>query len=280
MTKSGSIASRRDARPDSHLGAKARRLLISLCREGRVTAPDKAALHELIADDLVVQDAAGMPRITQAGRAHAARLHAEMAGAGAGEAGSAPGAFRAQHMSLVTRDIAGALETGGSGAIKVLVNDSESPLAWLARRKAKDGRAMIEPVQFVAGERLRADFTRAQLSPRVTSNWSSPMASGRGGGAGGAHHATDLALAARQRVRAAMQAVGPEFSGPLMDVCCFLHGLEQIERERGWPPRSAKVVLQLGLDRLARHYGLMEEARGAAHARLRTWLAEDASFTA
>jgi len=75
-----------------------------------------------------------------------------------------------------------------------------------------------------------------------------------------------------------MQACGPEFSGLLMDVCCFLRGLEEVERERGWPNRSAKIVLQLGLDRLARHYGLTREATGPARAHVRTWLAADAAF--
>ena len=182
-------------------------------------------------------------------------------------------AFRAQHLDLATRDIV--TETG---AISVLVNDSESPLAWLARRKGRDGRAMISPNQFIAGEKLRADFTRGHLSPRVTSDWSAPTGRSRTF-AGGAGEMTDLIIAARQRVRLAMEACGPEFSGLLMDVCCFLRGLEDVERERGWPLRSAKIVLQLALDRLARHYGLRDEARGNANARVRTWLAADAGFS-
>jgi hypothetical protein len=90
---------------------------------------------------------------------------------------------------------------------------------------------------------------------------------------------TDLIVASRQRVQLAVQACGPEFSGLLMDVCCFLRGLEDVERERGWPPRSAKVVLQLALDKLARHYGLASDARAEASAHVRTWLASDAAFT-
>ena len=61
-------------------------------------------------------------------------------------------------------------------------------------------------------------------------------------------------------------------------MCCFLKRLEEVERERSWPPRSAKVVLQLGLDRLARHYGLSEQAQGRGKAAVRTWLADDAGF--
>ncbi|MDR6303650.1 hypothetical protein GGQ85_001344 [Nitrobacter vulgaris] len=178
--------------------------------------------------------------------------------------------FRAQHLSLAEREI-----VTDAGIATVMANDSESPLAWLARRKGRDGRAMISPNQFAAGERLRADFTRGNLTPRVTSNWSAPTG-GRGSGAG-ACEMTDLIVAARQRVRRALEACGPEFSGLLMDVCCFLRGLEDVERERGWPPRSAKVVLQLALDRLATHYGLHARAETSAH--VRTWLASDARFT-
>ena len=129
-----------------------------------------------------------------------------------------------------------------------------------------------------AGERLRADFTRAHMMPRTTSNWASPISSGRRG-AGGERAAafTETMLSARQRVHQALDAAGPEFGGLLLDVCCFLKGLDDIERERAWPSRSAKVVLQLALDRLARHYGYAAQVRGPAHAAIRTWLAEGES---
>jgi hypothetical protein len=182
--------------------------------------------------------------------------------------------FRAQHLALSAREM-----MTEAGRATVMVNDGESPLAWLARRKGRDGRAMITPDQFVAGEKLRADFTRGHLTPRVTSNWSAPTGGRPRGSGGNPGEMTDLIVASRQRVRLALQACGPELSGLLMDVCCFLRGLEDVERERGWPPRSAKVVLQLALDRLARHYGFASETQAEADAHIRTWLASDAVFT-
>jgi len=203
------------------------------------------------------------------------RARAKITLAGPSRQAAAPaadiGRFRAQHLDLAQRQI-----VGPSGAEGVTYDEAESPLAWLARRKGRDGRALIAPVQLLAGERLRAEFTRAQLMPRITANWSAPVADGARGANPAAF--TEAVTGARQRVRRALDAVGPEFSGLLLDVCCFLKGLEDVERERAWPARSGKVVLQLGLDRLARHYGLRIEARGNNRGEVRTWLAEDASF--
>lgn len=179
--------------------------------------------------------------------------------------------FLAQHLALARRRIDTA-----DGPIDVLVNDAESPLAWLARRKGRDGRPLIEPVQLQAGERLRRQFTRAQMMPRVTANWNAPVAQARRGADGSRPGAfAEATLAARQQLRTALEAVGPEFAGLLLDVCCFLKSLEDVEGERGWPARSAKVVLRLGLDRLARHFGLSGEVRGRARAAMRSWPAPD-----
>jgi hypothetical protein len=71
----------------------------------------------------------------------------------------------------------------------------------------------------------------------------------------------DEVLAAKERVMRALMAVGPEISGVLVDICCELKGLEEAEKANGWPQRAGKVVLQIALTRLAKHYGLIAEDR-------------------
>ena len=71
---------------------------------------------------------------------------------------------------------------------------------------------------------------------------------------------------------------GPNSAGCYSTSAASSRALEDIERDRAWPARSAKVVLQLALDRLARHYGYAAQVRGPAHAAIRTWLAEGEAF--
>jgi hypothetical protein len=248
----------------SAIGKPAQRLLAQLAAQKAVAATAKGG-HVLVRHELAARRPDGRLEITAAGRAYLRRLALERSGSGIDP-------FRGQHLGLTS----GVVETP-AGRVKVAVDAAESPFAWLARRKGRDGRALIAPEQLQAGERLRADFTRAQIMPRVTANWS---AIARDGGPGQGLTFTEAMVGARQRLRRAFEAVGPEFVGLLLDVCCFLKGLEDVERERGWPPRSAKVVLQIALDRLARHYGYAPEARGRAHTELQSWLAPDAAFIA
>jgi hypothetical protein len=155
------------------------------------------------------------------------------------------------------------------------VESAENPLLWMARRRDRNGRPLIGPAAFAAGERLRADLTFAGMLPKVTMDWSGQPRSGRGAQAARLNP-TEAALAARQRTELALRAVGPEFSGLLIDICGFGKGLELIERERQWPPRSAKVVINLALARLARHYGFDDAAIGRERGRLRRWATPDA----
>jgi hypothetical protein len=172
--------------------------------------------------------------------------------------------FAAQHKLLALRTIR---DDAGEKRV-VTVNEAESPLDWL---KARGG---ITAVQHEAGERLRRDYTIAQLQPRLCSDWSAPIVSGGGRGADNAALMSDAVLAAKQRFSAAMHAAGPGLADLLFDVCCALRGLEMIEAQRGWPRRCGKIVLALALDRLAAHYGIKGPR---LHAPIQAWSAENAA---
>ncbi|HVZ27479.1 MAG TPA: DUF6456 domain-containing protein [Rhizomicrobium sp.] len=163
--------------------------------------------------------------------------------------------FAEQHRQTAVR------EEGGRA---VKVNLAESPLM---RLKA---RALVDATQFAAGEKLRRDFTLAKLSPRLCVDLAAPVVSGGARGAGG-EHASDIAMAARQRFSRALAAAGPGLADLAHDVCCELVSLESAEARRGWSKRSARVVLLLALDRLAAHYGMTQVSRRAP---IRAWSAD------
>jgi hypothetical protein len=152
------------------------------------------------------------------------------------------------------------------------VREYETALRWLRRRGVRGQRSPLTEAQFAAGERLAADFRHAQLMPRTTANWSAaaPGVRVRRSAPGAGVEMSDRAVAARQRFHAALDAVGPELAGILIDVCCFEVGLEATGRSAGWPRGAARVVLDLALARLARHYGLIAP-EPPVRGRLRHW---------
>lgn len=140
----------------------------------------------------------------------------------------------------------GVLRGRGVTRRSVTVNLRESPLAWLS------ARGLVTPRQLEAGERLRADYARAQLAPSVTMNW----AAARVDGGGGAADPTTAQIDAKRRFDAAIAAAGPGLADVLWRVVCAGEGLPAAEKAFGWPVRAGRVVLGLALDRLAGHYGL------------------------
>lgn len=130
----------------------------------------------------------------------------------------------------------------------VTVNLAESPLGWLFARR------LVTQRQYDAGERLRLDWERGQLAPRVTMAWdSTPVSSGRSGSA----PTPDLnarQLDARRRFEAAIASAGPGLADILWRVVCAGEGMRDAETALGWPARAGKLVLTLALDRIADHY--------------------------
>lgn len=160
-----------------------------------------------------------------------------------------------------------------AGVEALRVNLAESPLAWLASRKDKNGKGLLEPEQLKAGERLRSDYDFARLMPTFGSGWrlGEQRAPKRFGGS--AIDLSDDVIAARQRLEKILGGLEPALANVVVDVCCHLKGLETVEQERGWPARSAKVVLQIGLTSPARHYGY-GPLTGPDRSPLRTWVSD------
>ena len=190
-----------------------------------ITAAGKSALRRLIDEDRK--------------RRHAAQ--------GLAEDGSA---FHAQHAIWGQADVA----EGDGTSRKLRVNLAESPLAGLARRKDGDGRPFLTPDLVQAGERLREDFERAQMGPRVGQNWDRFLTGGDRGGFLNDSGVGEGPREARRRVSDALDDLGPGLADVVLRVCCFLEGLESAEKRLGWSARSGKVVLKIGLQRLLRHY--------------------------
>ena len=138
----------------------------------------------------------------------------------------------------------------GRPARSVTVNLAESPLGWL------HSRGHVTRRQFDAGEQLRADWERAQLSPGVTMRWDgAPSARGRSGPSRDADPSA-ARLDAKRRFDAAVAFAGPGLSDILWRIVCAGEGMRQAETALGWPARAGKLVLSLALDRTASFYRL------------------------
>src|SRR5204863_5803821 len=115
------------------------------------------------------------------------------------------------HMPSVRQSSKQVKRTAGQGASPMRAAP-EGSLAWLRRRRDKDGLPLITEPQFSAGERLGADFWHAQLTPRVTAAWSGIATSRRTRPAapGAGVELGDHVVAARPPIHRALDAVGPE----------------------------------------------------------------------
>ena len=127
----------------------------------------------------------------------------------------------------------------------VTVNLAESPLVWLHARGHLSDRLLD------AGEALRADYEKAQLSASVTMRWD-PVRVKSTGERG--LSASEKQIAARQRFDGAVRAAGKGLEDILWRVVCAGEALPEAEKTLGWPARSGKLVLKIALERVAEYY--------------------------
>jgi hypothetical protein len=150
---------------------------------------------------------------------------------------------------LVEQELTSEGPRRGSGAAgkrrTVSVNIAESPLAWLHARGHLEDRLVD------AGEALRRDYERAQLSANVTMRWDPVRVktTGERGLSG-----TERQIAAKARFDGAIAQAGKGLEDILWRVVCAGEALPEAEKTLGWPARSGKLVLRLALERVADFY--------------------------
>ncbi|WP_417489525.1 DUF6456 domain-containing protein [Maricaulis sp.] len=154
------------------------------------------------------------------------------------------GGFAAQHRIMRDREI-----LGPSGQLqRVRANTREDvPGRWAVQ---------LDPIEHAAAERFCSDYARSSLRQHTTRNWSLAAEVRQAGWRGGPETASLAAIAAKNRVMDALDAVGSGMDQLVVAVCIREESLAAVERRFGWAQRSGKTVLKLALQQLARHYRL------------------------
>lgn len=118
-------------------------------------------------------------------------------------------------------------------------------------------RGEISEPQFQAGERLRTDFERAGLQPRVIMHYAPRLPASRA-------EARDSTMDARRRLYAAIDGVGRLGEGVLWAVCCVGESAGDWAHRHGRGVRDGIVLLRAALDELDRHYNPPSRRRSTA----------------
>lgn len=161
---------------------------------------------------------------------------------------AAPGeAFAAQHAPIVTRTV-----MHEDGARQARGYERNASLKRIAALRDAHGAPWLSSVELAAAAQLRGDWELGQAGLVRGSDWSAPPQGSTARGPGNAREGAMAAqVDARRRVAEALEALAAPLRRVVERVCLHEEGLEALERAEGWPARTGKIALKLGLAQLA-----------------------------
>ncbi|MCW5725722.1 MAG: hypothetical protein KIS81_12315, partial [Maricaulaceae bacterium] len=166
-------------------------------------------------------------------------------------AAAGPDRFAAQHRDMAPKQVMA--EDGR--LLTLMANRAASPLAPWTRPGRRGGPPLLTAAEYAAGERLRADWFRSTLFRRVTADFTAPPQGAAPRSPKGAEDAPLSAIAAKDRVMAALAAAGPA-GGRLLNALLFRETtMTAAETEAGLRRRGGRAALKQALARVAAYYG-------------------------
>lgn len=193
-------------------------------------------VRSLEAEGAITADSDGGYALTSAGASRVRREAAEV-----GEA------FVAQHAPIVARMV-----MNGGRPITVRGHERNPALKRIAALRDANGAPWLTSVELAAAAQLRGDWELGQAGMVRGSDWSAAPQGSAARGPGNAREGAMVAQTdARRRVAEALEALAPPLRRVVERVCLYEEGLEALEHAEGWPARSGKIALKLGLAQLA-----------------------------
>ncbi len=138
------------------------------------------------------------------------------------------------------------------GERTLLALDSGVVMRRLAALRDLRGRPWLSAGELSAAAHLRADWEASQTGLLRGSDWTAPPNANSGRGQSSAQEAALAARCdARRRTAEALACLSAPLRRVVERICLQEEGLEALERAEGWPGRSGKLALKLGLSQLA-----------------------------
>lgn len=159
------------------------------------------------------------------------------------------------------------------------MNVTPSESNQVLTRLARGADPYLSDHHIEAAGRVARWFERACLRQKVTMVYEPVQTGGKNTGPRDRNALGDMAIDARKALNRIYEVLPRECAETVIDVCGFEKSLQKVEQERQWPRRSAKLVLRIGLEKLAADLGLAPAATGIARKGLSSWIGEGARPT-
>lgn len=160
------------------------------------------------------------------------------------------------------------LASGGQG---ITINLLEGPLARLAIGRGGEP-AFLLAFHLESAKRIQMLTHSAQMVQRTTMSYDPARVGGKSGRMPADNDLKESAIDAGRKLNQCLALLPKDCAGVVLDVCGFQKGLQLVELERRWPRRSAKLVLRIGLEQVAAHFGISPVATGKSVKQAKFWM--------